>query len=190
MSLGLYWDPMEIVDHPHERLHQHNTFLGMLGRKKANQKLYPNHPDVDLSDAVTHYIIDMELPGMIDASAIKVQKTNWRTLIISGTAARPWRKEKMEEVAAGLEEGKDGAPLSRVDKSGKKSDEEDDERPPWLLVAERKIGSFRREFHFPVEVDMEKLTCTLKAGLLQVKVPKREQSFPKRSQSVPIAVEE
>lgn len=52
---------------------------------------------------------------------------------------------------------------------------------PYLLSGERRIGTFRREFHFPVDVDMEHLEAKSEAGLLRVKVPKKIHSFPKGS---------
>jgi hypothetical protein len=55
---GLYAHPyayykasLRLVDHPRERLHQHNTLLGVVTYKNSNQKAYPNHPDVDITDA-------------------------------------------------------------------------------------------------------------------------------------------
>jgi hypothetical protein len=45
--------------------------------------------------------------------------------------------------------------------------------PPHLIVGERRIGSFRREFYFSVDVDVGKVEARLKAGLLCVKVPKK-----------------
>ena len=44
---------------------------------------------------------------------------------------------------------------------------------PVLVVAERKIGPFRRHFNFPADVDMHKLKATLKSGLLTIRVPKK-----------------
>ena len=61
------------------------------------------------------------------------------------------------------------------------ADKDQFEMPPWLILGERRIGSFRREFSFPVDVDMEKLSAKLEAGLLTIKVPKRINSYPRGS---------
>jgi HSP20 family molecular chaperone IbpA len=52
---------------------------------------------------------------------------------------------------------------------------------PELLVRERRLGPFRRHLTFPEEVDMEKLTAKLEAGLLHIRVPKKGLSATKTS---------
>jgi HSP20 family molecular chaperone IbpA len=84
----LYEPPLELVDHQHERLYQHNTFLSVMTRRKPNQKTYPNHPDVDISDAITHYLIELEVPGLKDADAITLNWTSSRSLVVVGSTFR------------------------------------------------------------------------------------------------------
>ena len=67
------------------------------------------------------------------------------------------------------------------DATASAADKDQFEMPPWLILGERRIGSFRREFNFPVDVDMEKLSAKLEAGLLTIKVPKRINSYPRGS---------
>ncbi|KAK6401838.1 hypothetical protein LTR95_019136, partial [Oleoguttula sp. CCFEE 5521] len=59
--------------------------------------------------------------------------------------------------------------------------------PLWLILGERRIGSFRRELHFPVEVDIEKLEAKLEAGLLRLNVPKKLHSYSQGSGKIHIA---
>ncbi|KAK1808635.1 mitogen-activated protein kinase kinase kinase [Friedmanniomyces endolithicus] len=68
--------------------------------------------------------------------------------------------------------------------------EDGSDLPPWVIIAERRIGAFRREFRFPVDVDMEKLDARLDAGLLHVVVPKKEHCYPKSSGKVKIVAGE
>jgi HSP20 family protein len=45
---------------------------------------------------------------------------------------------------------------------------------------ERAYGSFQRSFSLPVSVDQEKVTAKFKNGVLEVKLPKKEQAKPKQ----------
>ena len=45
---------------------------------------------------------------------------------------------------------------------------------------ERSYGSFQRSFSLPVTVDQEKVTAQFKNGVLEVKLPKKEQDKPKQ----------
>lgn len=168
------------VDHAHERRHQHTTFLGVIGRQAPNQKGHPNYPDVDISDGQSHYYIDVEVPGISDPEALTLEWTDPRCFILSGTTTRP--RTYMDNLKERVVSQNSNAPelLSRVDKVVSKEDREAKENhengvnlPPWLVVAERKIGFFRREFQFPVEVEMDRLVAKLEAGILRIEVPKK-----------------
>ena len=67
-----------------------------------------------------------------------------------------------------------------------KAEEASDEWPPYLIVGERKIGSFRREFHFPVEIDVKKVEARLEAGLLRIYVPRKSHMDLKGSGKVKV----
>lgn len=45
---------------------------------------------------------------------------------------------------------------------------------------ERSYGSFQRSFSLPVSVDQEKVTARFQDGVLEVKLPKKEQKKPKQ----------
>ena len=188
---ALYEPPLEFVDHQHERLHQHNTFLGVLGRKRPDQKTYPNHPDVDISDANTHYLIELEVPGVKDAEAITINWTSFKSLVVAGSTFRSWEpKAKVDPVSMAESENaaKNGVGLDvKAMKDAKdKAEEASDKWPPYLIVGERKIGSFRREFHFPVEIDVKKVEARLEAGLLRIYVPRKSHMDLKGSGKVKV----
>jgi len=188
---ALYEPPLEFVDHQHERLHQHNTFLGVLGRKRPDQKTYPNHPDVDISDAITHYLIELEVPGVKDAEAITINWTSFKSLVVAGSTFRSWEpKAKVDPVSMAESENaaKNGVGLDvKAMKDAKdKAEEASEEWPPYLIVGERKIGSFRREFHFPVEIDVKKVEARLEAGLLRIYVPRKSHMDLKGSGKVKV----
>jgi HSP20 family protein len=47
---------------------------------------------------------------------------------------------------------------------------------------ERSYGSFQRSFSLPVSVNQEKVTARFQDGVLEVKLPKKEQAKPKQIQ--------
>ncbi|KAM0708854.1 hypothetical protein Q7P35_005508 [Cladosporium inversicolor] len=193
-----YEPPFEHVDHPHERLHQHNTFLGVMARRKPDQKTYPNHPDVDISDAISYYLIELEVPGIKDAGAIALNWTSWRSLVVAGTIFRSWDPKTtldLDSASNSKSEKGDAAGELRLDVEAPKdakdeADAENAQLPPYLVIGERRIGSFRREFHFPVDVEVEKVEAKLEAGLLRIKVPKKSHTYPKGAGRIRIQSED
>jgi HSP20 family molecular chaperone IbpA len=175
-----YEPPLQLADHPRERFHQHNTFLGAIARKDPDQKAYPNRPDVDISDATGYYLVELEVPGIKSADSITVNWTSWRSLVVAGSSFRSWE----------LDISADPGKISNGDRAGKSPDKNDldanslkgcevkandvnDQLPPFLVTGERRIGSFRREFHFPMDASVEKVEAKLEAGLLRIRIPKK-----------------
>lgn len=186
--------PYPIVDHPHERTNQHNTFLGVLARKPPNQTKHPNQPDVDISDNTHSYEIDIEVPGIQDPNSIGIFWPSLRTLIVTGTTTRPRYvngQRVPDEPADGetSERSNDEALLQRSGTASSNGQEAANladtlgemrastkDFPPLLMHGERRIGYFRREFHFIGDMEMEKLKATLEAGLLHIHLPKKWHS--------------
>jgi HSP20 family molecular chaperone IbpA len=118
-----YEPPLILVDHPRERLHQHTTFIDVVARKNPDQKAYPNHPDVDISDTISCYLIELEVPGIKKADTINLNWTSGRSLVVAGSTFRSWDSETWEDIQV---------EASNVD----------NQLPPFLVSGERRIGSF------------------------------------------------
>ena len=155
--------PPSLVDHMHQRPHQHRNLFHYLTHQKSRPEDYPNQPDVDVRDAFTEYIIDMEVPGMKNPHDINVVWTSSRSLVVSGSVGAPESGHSPPE--------KPENPTGTRDAHG--NWKEPPSHEPELLVGERKLGPFRRHFSLPEEVNMEKLTAKLEAGLLNIRVPKK-----------------
>jgi HSP20 family molecular chaperone IbpA len=128
-------------------------------RPSATPASHPNHPDVDVRDTGTDYVMELEVPGLKDVQDIQCRWASSRTLTVSGTIRRPPVSEDDKTA---------DNPSAPPDTHGVHSD-----GPPYLLIGERKTGPFRRIFTFPAEVEMEQLNAWLEAGLLSLKVPKK-----------------
>jgi HSP20 family molecular chaperone IbpA len=177
-----YHEPCKISDHLHERKYQHNSFLRNLTRRNQDRNTYPNHPDVDISDAVTYYLLEVEVPGVKDLTCIQVYRSSPRGLTITGSTSRPWDITEAGIAPADVKDNISYVVNGPVRKHVRAHKEDQDAKvdlivdayvPPRLMVGERRIGSFRRDFHFSTSVDMGNITCNLEAGLLQVKLPKK-----------------
>jgi HSP20 family molecular chaperone IbpA len=179
-----YDAPPTFADHPHAREHQHMTYLQYLARKEPDQKNHPNYPDVDIRDAISHYLIELECPGVKDPTDIQCQWTSQRRLTVSGTTTRPEYVPHNDAESLVLMPGV----CREKDIPALKDSER--ERPVYVVLGERRIGSFRRLFTFPVEVEHESMTARLEAGLLRIKVMKKLRHIPKGSGRVNIDVEE
>ncbi len=151
-----------------------------MAAKQADQRKIPNHPDVDLIDEVTGYVIQVEVPGIKDVNNIKCQWTSSTQLIVTGDNTPP---EKTEGTSGNA---------TKEDKSTKdlwyhSGNHGLLEFAPRSIIAERRMGMFRRDFSFaPDTVDIEKMTAKLEGGLLSLVVPKRSHHIPKGNGTVKI----
>lgn len=161
--------PPPIVDHMHQRPHQHRNLFQYLTHQKPRPEDYPNQPDVDIRDAFTEYIIHVEVPGIKDSNSINVTWTTSRSLVISGSVKAP--------ESGPIRTDKPDDPTGTRDAHGTWNEPPSHE--PELLIGERRLGPFRRHISFPEEVNMEKLTAKLEAGLLTIRVPKKGVSAAK-----------
>jgi HSP20 family molecular chaperone IbpA len=177
-----YEPPLLRVDHPPERLCQHNTFLGVVARKKPELKAYPNHLDADVSDAVGYRSIELELPGIKDADSIALNWTSWRSLVVAGSSFLSWkldtsvwpRTTSNGDRAGGCAGGSD-LDAEALKDSEIRNDDVINQLPPFLVIGERIIGSSRREVDLPMDVVMENIKAKVEAGLLRTKVPKKSR---------------
>ena len=116
------------------------------------------------------------MPGVEGNESISIQATTSRTLLDLGTVGRPgpWRfadqdlKSRLWEV-----EGRSISGDGSSDTGGKGEGLEVSELR--LLVGERKIGRFVRTFVFDAPCEMDSVQKDIRAGLLRIRVPKRER---------------
>lgn len=189
MALYGYDALIPLVDHPHERSHQHQTFWNSLLRKQPDANLYPNYPDVDVRETSNEYLVEVEVPGIKDAGEIICEWTQMKSLVVSGCINRPPcdSQPRSPETASRKEAEGDGDELGTRDSKV-------EHRPPkqdgaFLLVGERKIGPFRRHFYFPLDVEREKLTAKLEAGLLKIRLPKKKYAAPKGDGKISVQIQ-
>lgn len=64
--------------------------------------------------------------------------------------------------------------------AGQKASEYEDNKN--LLIGERGYGKFRRKFHIPSNIDEGKIEANFMNGLLNIKLPKREEAKPRSIQ--------
>jgi len=146
--------------------------------------MYIYSPDVDLRETDTMFFLDVEAPGVSDKSSINIHWASSRMLIIEGEITRP---EVDEPAAAASTLDQSGEPKDSSKSSANVKNQQRHHSPSLypevdgvrLTVCERKIGHFIRTFNFPVDVDRHSLKARLNAGLLQIQIPKWQQSDEK-----------
>ncbi|GAB7361430.1 hypothetical protein MBLNU230_g1486t1 [Neophaeotheca triangularis] len=133
------------VNKPHPRHHQHQPLFHLPFTSPPDPQAHPNTPDLDLRETETHYLIDVEVPGVKDTAELRLQWQNAGRLVLTGEVRRP-----------GDESGEFGAELERQEGRFHGSGGEGKGKTgPEFLVAERRVGGFKRVFTFPVEVELE-----------------------------------
>ncbi|KAK0773020.1 hypothetical protein LTR91_026074 [Friedmanniomyces endolithicus] len=180
---GLYWghpEPLAIatlVNEPHDRSHQHQSFFGPLRHHVPRPEAYPNLPDVDVREDASSYLIDVEVPGIKSPEAIKLQWISPRGFVLTGDVRRPGEIDPTD-----LKDSKPiqkNAQVNAYGRNGSGGAHEtailpDFHAVPHLLTGERRVGFFKRIFTLPIEVAADKVTAKLEAGLLSLRVPKHQ----------------
>jgi HSP20 family molecular chaperone IbpA len=72
-------------------------FIGVVARKNSDQKAYPNDLDVDISDAISYYLIELEVPGIKNTDTVTLNWTSWRSLVVTGSYFRSWGSETYKD---------------------------------------------------------------------------------------------
>lgn len=140
-------------------------------------------PRIDIRESKSKYYIDIELPGLEVKENLTIKWLNARTLLLETKMERP--KIEEDEPTGEQTNGNAAAaePSSEVitqSNKNRKDDSNIDEndhtkgKDTALTVHERHIGGLARAFSFPTEVSHEQLEANLHAGLLRMKVPKKE----------------
>ncbi|KAK0970548.1 hypothetical protein LTR54_017939 [Friedmanniomyces endolithicus] len=161
---AIYWgslDPLPVpllVNDAHERTHQHQSFVASLAGRHPRPQAYPNAPDIDIRDAGTDYLIDIEVPGIKSTADLHLHWMGNRGCMLTGDVRRPGE-------AAPQFEGVDPKDLTGIAKRQALA-------LPHLLIGERRLGFFKRVFTLPIEVEADKISAKLEAGLLSLKVAK------------------
>lgn len=104
-------------------------------------------PRFDVRETKDTYHLEGELPG-IKQDEVDLEFTDAHTLVVKGSTQREYSIE----------------PAETGDESNAPSYK--------YWATERSIGEFNRTFNFPARVDQDRVTASLKNGILSVTVPK------------------
>ncbi len=135
-----------------------SIFDSLLNGRMENAIGFPRfsseyEPKVDIVKRDDSYVLKMELPGRSEKDVdVQIEKG---ILTISS------RKEECKEV-------------SENENAEKTVSEEK------YLLRERKISEFSRSFEFSDDVDVEKASASFANGILEISLPRKEKSLPKK----------
>jgi len=163
-----------LVDHLHPHPHSHQSLLQYLTHRKSQTETAVSQPNIDIRNTDTEYVIEVELPGVHDKNAVKLEWTSSRSLVVEGSVDRPLIADKPPDPIELAKLAK--SPSGTRDSDGNWIPPSDVQpRKPTLVVGERRIGPFRRHFNFPVDLDVKALQAKLESGLLSIRIPKKRQ---------------
>lgn len=143
-------------------------------------------PDFDLRETLDAYYFEGEFPGVKDCGAIKLQWIDQHTLQIEGVLDTTYSSENGTQTEGDTRIGLH-SPQEPTELHETRAGTGQNSATTRVWLNERRTGSFRRSFSFPVAVDADAIEATLSQGLLRVVVPKIDKSLFK-SRDVPITM--
>lgn len=137
-------------------------------------------PKFDLKELPDAFELYGELPG-IDRKKVDIEFTDAYTLTIKGRIERKPSESTRETIEAGKEctskvprkatvEDECASQENTVSVTNKKASTNNPAEKFWVM--ERSIGEFSRSFVFPVQVEQDAVSASMKNGILSVFVPK------------------
>lgn len=157
--------------------HHHNAFRSQLSSFT---------PSFDIRETKDSYVLDGELPGVTDKSALDLTFVDENTLVIKGRVERNNETGKpsttTEEAATETtatkyhaptveEEGGESSAVTKTSGTSTEVEKQDNGEKYW--IRERYVGEFQRAFNFPQSVDHDAVKASLKDGILSIVVPKK-----------------
>ncbi|KAK6360518.1 hypothetical protein TWF730_006659 [Orbilia blumenaviensis] len=145
-------------------------------------------PSFDIKETKDSYVLDGELPGVTDKSALDLTFVDENTLVVKGRVERNTETGKPSTTATTEaaaenkdatnyhapsveEEGESSAVTKTAGTSTEVEKKQENGEKYW--VRERYVGEFQRAFNFPQSVDHEAVKASLKDGILSIVVPKK-----------------
>jgi len=136
-------------------------------------------------------VLDGELPGISDKSALDIHFTDQQTLVIHGRVEKIRKSSPEPETEETSPEPKkatvedapetgDSTSTEVANVSGQTDVTKHEAPKHRVWVQERSVGEFQRSFNFPAGIDQENVKATLKDGILSVTIPKMQQKGKRR----------
>ncbi|KAF3923317.1 hypothetical protein ABW21_db0203017 [Orbilia brochopaga] len=129
-------------------------------------------PNFDVKETKDSYVLDGDVPGILDKSALDLSFVDDNTLVVKGRIERSSETGKPENDNTAVEktEKKDGKQPTVEDEDANGKVSNNGEK---YWVRERYVGEFQRAFSFPQSVDHDAVKASLKDGILNIVVPKK-----------------
>ncbi|KAK9355793.1 HSP20-like chaperone [Lipomyces doorenjongii] len=154
------------------------SFPTPLSSNLANT-VFTRTPTFDVKETDKEFVLQGELPG-VDKKNLSLEFIDPQTLSVRGTI------EKLQEYASPSAqqtvEGSQAKESTSTDVTNANVDNTVAQQghQPTYWASERVYGEFSRAFKFPSLVDSERVSASLKNGVLNIKVPKVGETTSKR----------
>lgn len=165
-----------------------------------NNNLNTFTPSFDVKETKEAYVLDGEVPGISDKSALDLSFVDDNTLVIKGRIEKHNESgnengsnqaaESHTDKASGYhsptveEEGSNSQAVSKTTSTEVQQQQQQQQPQHRYWIRERYVGEFQRSFSFPQNVDHDAVKASLKDGILSVVVPKKAHSASGRKITV------
>jgi len=129
-------------------------------------------PSFDVKETADNYVLEGELPGVIDKKELDLHFVDPQTLVIKGRIERASESGEPEGQTQVQNTGEVTAKRpEQPTTEGEETTGNGDGNKYW--IKERMVGEFQRSFSFPKTIDQEAVKASLNHGILSVTVPKK-----------------
>ena len=174
------WVSQHYPEHHHPLEHTRHSISRALGNiaHDFTHSPWADHamisPRSDIRESAATFYIDFEVPGLADEKKVTLKWLGDRTLLLRAAVGRgttPEDRDPPQQPDENKAEGKGQATHDKkLEQEGTKASES--AQSVYLTLGERRVGTVGRAFSFPVDVDHDKVTAHLHAGVLRLTVPK------------------
>ena len=138
-------------------------------------------PRFDIHEAGDAYHLHGELPG-IEQKDIDLSFSDPQSIVIKGRTERSYKSSNGKQYQASVADDTEDSSTQVAKQDSNRQGQKNNGTDSHFWVMERTVGEFHRSFSFPSPVDQDKVTASLKNGILSVVVPKAQPAAAKRIQ--------
>lgn len=137
-------------------------------------------PKFDMMEMENSFELYGELPG-IDKKNMTIDFTEPQTIVIKGSIQRHYEADTPPSGTVSDQSKSHDDTVKEAEEGGKEKEKQSvqkearKENTTKYWVSERSPGKFSRSFTFPIPINQEAVSASLKDGILKISVPKAEK---------------
>ncbi|KAK9458408.1 HSP20-like chaperone [Dipodascopsis uninucleata] len=142
--------------------------------RSLDNSAFTSTPTFDVKETEKEFLLQGELPG-VERNNLELEFTDPHTLSIRGRVERSEELTNPNQVATKTA----NEPEAKTEASGESAIAKNKNGATYW-ASERFYGEFARRFRFPSQVNSNEVSASLKNGILNIRVPKLEETASKK----------